>query len=506
MPISKLLDLELCARIEARWPTAEAFYSERDDRTVRLIDDLKSYVNQAVEIWIDTEFAADVTVQRIALIAANLTARWARRIRVIVPASARLHDKLHRQSFEMLAERLAFEMAMADPFGDFVVGSEAAFRVGECAGYPLRLFIGPWRSLGSLKTGSDDYIVDAKGWSALGRRRDLGAPSGEEHNRTATVAAAALAGSLGAADLFKRAVGHDRSAWMPTFAWNTWSSTLTFGATVWDVTSPPIHATEPRVDLGDVLLAGVGAIGSAFVYMLGMTDLRLSLTLFDRDRIDTSNLNRSPLFTVVHALNTPFKTMAAAEHLSAAIPDFFSVKALNGVWREHSTELSQEQFDVWLSMTNEDGAWAEIPFDLPPVVFQATTSSGWGFGAGRHIPGIEDCTLCRMPRPYAEFRGPCAEGEIAEASVAAEPIRASLPFLSTAAAALLLAEFIKLPLAENITGMPNDIGADVSAGLPVVIALNRGPTVGCRGCRALRSEAWKRRGGRGRFAYLSGSF
>src|SRR5437899_2169413 len=108
-------------RIASRWPSADAFYAERDDRTLRVIKDLHAYVDRAVEIIVDPTLSDDLTVQRIALVAANLTARWARRLRVVMPLDAPLHANLRRDEFTTLAERIQREMVMADPFGDFRV-------------------------------------------------------------------------------------------------------------------------------------------------------------------------------------------------------------------------------------------------------------------------------------------------------------------------------------------------------------------------------------------------
>jgi len=129
------------------------------------------------------------------------------------------------------------------------------------------------------------------------------------------------------------------------------------------------------------------------------------------------------------------------------------------------------------------------------------------------VPRRDDCTLCRMPRPQAEFRGPCALGDIPPAANAGtdydgesgpEPHRASLPFLSTAAAALVLGERMKLDAGPSVLALPNDISADLGVGLPAVIALMRGPSPECRGCRATQSVAWARRLGTGRYdAYSS---
>jgi ThiF family protein len=505
-------------RIAPRWPNADAFYAARDDRTVRVagLERLAAYAARAVEIHVDPQWAHDVTVQRIALVAANLTARWARRLRVVLPGAAgeaRLAPPLRRADLDTLRERIEWETAMADPFGDTTPTADA-----------LRLYVGPWRG---LAIRADDYQVHAEYWSALGRRGEDVARTDEpaaarrngiaRRDEEATAAAAGLAGALGAADLLKRAIGHDRSCWMPTFAWDTWSSEMATGERAWDrIVRRP---AQDRIDQVDMLIAGVGAIGSALLYLIDLVDVdaRAKLMLFDRDRVDVTNLNRSPLFTVLDAYEETLKTQAGMRWLNgregsdglrtrAGGERLPRIEMRDGLWREHMSELSAIPFDVWVSLTNEDGAWADVPFELPPVVLQGTTTSGWGFGAGRHVPRAEDCTLCRMPRPESVFRGPCAEGEVvpAVAETDLEPVRASLPFLSTASAALILAELMQLQCEGRLVlDLPNDIAADLGAGLPAVVALRRGPTDGCGGCAAARTRAWETLGGKGRFGKLS---
>src|SRR5207253_10572451 len=144
-------------------------------------------------------------------------------------------------------------------------------------------------------------------------------------------------------------------------------------------------------DFGDLLVAGIGAIGSALLYVLGLGRCRGRMTVLDRDAVETSNLNRSPLFTAVHAARAMNKTDVARKFLEVLNVD---CHAVYGTWREHGAKLSEQLFDVWVSLTNEDGAWATVPFQLPPVVLHGTTTSGWGLALGRHIPRIEDCTSC----------------------------------------------------------------------------------------------------------------
>jgi hypothetical protein len=180
------------------WPNAEAFYSERDHRTQIEVPDLRSYCLVPVEIHVDRSSADDATVQRAAILACNLTARWARNIRVVVP-NVSLVGPLRSSEDKSLARRIAREMRSADPFGHFEVGSHRSSSPHED---PLRLWIGS----GDLQGSSEnDYIVDAIGWSIIGRRASRWTSISR---RQATAPAAALAGAIGAADLFKRAIGH----------------------------------------------------------------------------------------------------------------------------------------------------------------------------------------------------------------------------------------------------------------------------------------------------------
>jgi ThiF family len=280
---------------------------------------------------------------------------------------------------------------------------------------------------------------------------------------------------------------------MPCFAWSLWSHD--FGS--------QLHGASPAVpgspDIGRVLLAGAGAIGSALLYILLLDELAGEVTVLDRDSVDTTNLNRSPLFTAEDAAVGRHKVDVA---LAAVARRGRRATPVYGRWREHAEALSREPFDVWVSLTNEEGAWSAVPFQLPPVVLHGTTTSEWGVAAGRHIPRREDCTLCRLPRPQAEFRGPCGDGTIAEVAEPDTAPRTSLPFLSTVAAALVAAELIKLPL-RGAASQPNCVQADCRYGLPAVIAVRRGSSPACNGCKIASLPLWSERGGRGRYAHLS---
>ena len=468
--------------IRSRWANGEAFYQERDHRTRLEVNDLHAFAERPIEIHVDGEMAEDPAIQRIAILASNLTARWARKIQVIVPDVA-LAPPLDAQSERTLPARIRREMREADPFGTFHVGQHE-FNPKTDA---LRLWVGA-RHL--AKASVDDYVIDASGWCVLGQR----AGRWSNYTRTpATAPAAALAAAIGACDLFKRAIRHPVEHWIREVNWCTWNSTLSQDVTV--LNSTP--SAPQSVDFGNLLVAGVGAVGSALLYILGLMPVSGRITALDLDCVDVSNLNRSPLFTVEDALLGSLKTEVAQHFLSSLGVD---CQTVDGSWSQHAETLSQSGFDAWISLTNEHGAWAEVPFQLPPVVLHGTTTSGWGVACGRHIPRIEDCTACRLPRPHAEFRGPCAEGDIS--GDGQQPIRASLPFLSSISAALVASEILKLDL-PGATALPNSVSADFRYGLPSIVAVSYGPNTRCHGCRISELPLWAERGGRSRYADLS---
>src|SRR5918912_811473 len=111
--------------IYGRWATPEQFYRERDNRTMLEVQDLAQYANRPVEIHVDPGEAYQFPVQQMSLLACNLTARWARRVRVVAPLDVALDERLRRGSYGTLDERIMDEIRGADPFGNFQLVSSA---------------------------------------------------------------------------------------------------------------------------------------------------------------------------------------------------------------------------------------------------------------------------------------------------------------------------------------------------------------------------------------------
>lgn len=503
--------LAIMDAVKSKWKTAENFYRERDNRTALQIENLDCYAVKPIEIWVDPLLKNSTAVQEIALLMCNLTARWARRITVRFPTETVLAKSLQRNGFCRLADRILYEMKTADPFGDFSVSDYVA-PIGKNERSSLRIFIGAWlnTSVISPAINDNDYFIDTSGWSVFGKR---GGGFNKYINQETSVAVTGLAAALGVADLFKRAVGHDREEWLPEdFLWNVWEQRFSNSNLTVSEMRTQKNERYPvlrYLDLGRTLLAGVGAIGSALVYLMDFMELSGEIALLDRDRAEMSNLNRSPLFNVLHAVEGWEKTRIAVDYLNR---HQIKISTKNGVWQEHAAQIAREPFDQWISLTNEDGAWATVPYLLPPVVLHGTTTSGWGFGSGRHLPLLEDCTLCRMPRPEIKFRALCAQGEIPNINADGQTsvATASLPFLSAASAALLLAEIIKLSVtlthshfADSISEGYNETAVDLRFGLHGIMPLKRVPNGTCRGCRAGNSNKWLEFGGRSRYRFLS---
>jgi hypothetical protein len=123
-----------------------------------------------------------------------------------------------------------------------------------------------------------------------------------------------------------------------------------------------------------------------------------TLGVLDRDRIEMSNLNRSPLFRVSHVLEHSHKVDVVRSYLEKRGVE---VELLRGSWASLAEAVMAGGFERWISLTNEEGAWAQVPFLLPPTVLHATTTSGWGLERAdmSRESTIALCVGCPDPKP-----------------------------------------------------------------------------------------------------------
>jgi hypothetical protein len=125
-------------------------------------------------------------------------------------------------------------------------------------------------------------VVGAHGWSAILGDSDV-AGSATEPNPFAAGAAAALAASA----VFRRILLNDESAWGPTAL-----DLMSFGSD-----APSTRALRP-LDLGQLLVAGVGAVGNAAIWALSRhPHITGHALVIDPEDVELSNLQRYVLTT-----------------------------------------------------------------------------------------------------------------------------------------------------------------------------------------------------------------
>ena len=295
-------------------------------------------------------------MQRIALVAANLTARWARRVHVVMAVDATLVPPLARDGADTLGSRVLNEMQSVRSVPEtFSVTKVRA--TGEPA--PLvRLFVGPWsHAPQEIAPGRLSKCTRCGGRRSETTWADR---SGANRAHACRTRRPQLEQGLAGGARSGRPPSSGPSAIHPisgcrTFAWDLWANGTRVGADrVRERVTP--HAVPSSLTLGKLLVAGVGAIGSAFIYLADTMPMDGELTVFDRDCVDTTNLNRSPLFTVRHASSTQLKkTAAVADYL---LKRGVMVTARTGKWQNqrNRTLKAAQPFDAWISLTNEDGA------------------------------------------------------------------------------------------------------------------------------------------------------
>ena len=318
----------------------------------------------------------------------------------------------------------------------------------------------PARSLLSIGVGVDrrsavDLALGCDGWLAhLGADASIGADGG-------SVWGASLAAVLAANPAIHRALG--RGQVQP--------GTLS----LWDYTRPNGRqgpAFTESVDIGRVLQAGAGAVGSALDYFMAMAGLAGSWWIVDGDDVDVSNLNRQMLFVARDAgfpNGTPAnKAEQAAKRLDGAVD-------CSGQWYGDDPEVVDRQYDVILALANDRGVRGFLQGRQPTVLLHATTSPNWQAQLHRHVAGLDDCTGCRLPSAPPLLA--CSTEEIEMPG--GQTFDAAIPPLSGLAGLLLAAELVKLQHGVLVGEAHNFTAVDLATGTPIVQRKIRRCRAGC---------------------------
>ena len=164
--------------------------------------------------------------------------------------------------------------------------------------------------------------------------------------------------------------------------------------------------------------------------------------LIDHDHVEVENLDRSPLFGVAD-VDVP-KVEVAERHLQGAV----LTEPFPGRYDEFVAKHGREpgDIDLILPLANEYGVRAAIEHNFPPIQVYGTTAASGGVNYHRHIPLAEDCSLCRFPIPLHEKEAAMVCSVATIETAPGKQIDAALPFVSTAAASLVIADLVRLQL------------------------------------------------------------
>ena len=451
--------------------TPDQWYETRDDRTRRITTG--DFENHAVGIVLDPNCKDLFSHQCMAYIVCNIMPRWCRRLVIDLPDVESIIPRYRHQEFK---EVIKNSVNSIDPYGDFQFDRIDDSKVDQI------LVIGDHEKTYSKST----VWIDANGWIA-----GCGANSNKyklAHNHSYNPIGPSFASCLGAAQIFKQAVCNNRSV-----EYQKWLSLFDFDTSEHDPSKLKNPEFSTDFDYGTIYQIGCGAVGSSLDALISLTDWKMDLRLIDNDAVDYSNCNRSLPFLPCDALQEKLKVDVCSQVLEnknrhiAAIPK---------TYYEFTGEESLEgNPDIILSLANEGNVWSTIQDNYPPIVIHAATTQSWGINLGRHIPRSEWCVMCTFSKHVnPSYKPKCDTGEITAENL--QPVFGVLPFLSPAAAVLVLAEMSKLQFEEYPI---NDNFIDFSMKAPFNFESGqRRPVQGCE-CRKQQSEIYDQLHGDSKF-------
>ncbi|MHA1962239.1 MAG: ThiF family adenylyltransferase [Candidatus Thorarchaeota archaeon] len=435
----------------------DEWYTARDDRT-RRIDGSVGFEDFSSGLAIESSALDEFSTQVMALTTANTLSRWCRHITVQIPEDV---PSLIPSSDKNLRSVVEDIIQKSDPFCNLSFGD-----VNE-TDFSRIISIGH----GEYETVNPHIWIDGSGWIA-------GAGYASSHPSSITSddrnpVGPAFASCLGVAEAFRQAIGKT-----PPEPYDAWYSLSDFTKTSKDPSNlkNPQYVTDG--DFGTLHQIGCGAVGSSLDFLLSLTEWTGSLYLIDFDVVNMTNCNRSLAFTAVDAQSKSKKVDACSRVLEKAK---FELTTFDG---DYSEFVDQNGFlnpapDLILSLANERNVWAGIQSNFPPMVLHSTTTENWGLNLGRHIPKKEWCIMCRFARELDHrFKTECAEGTIKSQNLNTDRIMGVLPFLSPAAAVLILAEMAKM-CNEGYPTSTDFVEFSLMVADSAFLQIQKGPVKGC---------------------------
>lgn len=385
-----------------------------NDRTLRYAQRCLD-PTQPVAISCDPARLSRFDTQYALLSAANLFGRMTPNV-VLAFEDVSMHAALPWSGASLHAHILS-GMRAANPFG--------SYRAGAYSGKDFRIHFG---------RGYDGFVIDGMGWNAYVGPGPSLLPDQQDGNGFG----AALAVVIAAAQLFRDPFNRITKPFLCNAL--DWSGTVTLHE----------HDFSRAADIGHVHFIGLGSVGSAAIYYLGLTTRAFTPTLIDMDRVKVHNLTRSPIFIAADCVDET-KHPEGGVHKVTAAKRFLTDIGMTEVasdpvalhqsahWREREAGTP----DIVVSAANEHHVRYHIEMGYPPVQIYATTGKNWQISLLRHHPADNACSMCVFPPEQSKIPTACATDHVIVPETG-EQIDAALPFLSFGAGLMTAADIMKL--------------------------------------------------------------
>ena len=270
--------------------------------------------------------------------------------------------------------------------------------------YDAVLSIGPTAIQHDFK-----FTVWSNGWLvSISRNGSKEIPLSENVNPVGAYSGALL----GCIEVFKSALKKKTDALFPQEAQSCFAlqrirpiedeirfSTLDYSVNATSTSNPQLPQI---IEVGELYLVGLGAIGQAVVYTLSSFSLEGSVYLVDPDDVQWSNLNRYVCATLADAKEKVCKVEVAKRRLETD-RDKLKVVAFPKSYDEFREPSLTRKYDLLISAVDNNETRRLIQCDLPKVILNAGTLESI-YSISRVELGRSQCLMCPDPKGEHELR------------------------------------------------------------------------------------------------------
>lgn len=403
----------------------EGFYLERDKRTSSFVND-EGYYLKEIGVLVSKEALLSETGQLLLFSTLNQLSRVHRRIKINLEIDVHvlLSDFPKIEVGKKISDEIISLLTKIDPFGDFKISDDLdscflTISIGNTE-MPAKFYVGCRGTIGFVNNNPNSEM-DWTSKSKLG---------------------SAIASTLISAAVF-RTVSDYPVRPIAIDSWNMEEVGINESNYVDSSLMVPL--------LGDALIIGGGAVGSAFCFWLNLLGFKGNITIIDKDEVKLHNTNRSPIFFPEQTSffgSNPLKKVDVIDELLG------SCCKVVDKWYDEASELNS-LFDIIYCLANERDVRTRILSRYPVVTLHATTGKEWVSELHRHIYGKDDCIRCRM-NDIREIEFECSTIELKNQDKKDDTSSdAALPFLSITSALMLYIYSIKIGLPDELETINN---------------------------------------------------